>query len=406
MSAAPPERDPEGTSEWLRPSTPEQVRDVLRWATDSHTALELRGTGSRTALGRPHRPRHVLDLSGLAGITSYEPDELVLTCNAGTPVEEVRQALAEAGQHLAFEPPLTGPAGSLRGTIGGLVATAVAGPRRFCAGSVRDHVLGVSGVSGFAEAFRGGGAVVKNVTGYDLPKLLTGSFGTLAALTSITLKVMPQPAASATQLISGFGDSLAAAQQAMQKVAASSIEPSAIALLPGRAATAAGLPAEMHVAVRLEGQRVSLGERCATIGARRLAGAALHMPPPLEDAASALLWADIRDAGALLGTGTDDTLWRVTLAPTDLPDLLAANPARAWLADWAGGLLWLDPETAAAPLHGPVGGATLVQASARLRATLPAFAQPQPGVLALTERIKAQFDPRGILNPGRMFEGI
>ena len=199
--------------------------------------MEVVGAGSKRGYGRPIQTGHTLDLSGLSGITLYEPDELVLSAQAGTPLAEIRKALEERNQQLAFEPSdlsaLYGePEGA--GTLGGLIATNLAGPRRVMAGAARDYFLGFSGVSGRGETFKSGGRVMKNVTGYDLSKLLCGSFGTLAAMSEVTLKVLPAPEKTRSVLVFGLDD--AEACKAMTRALCSSYEVSGAAHLPAAVA--------------------------------------------------------------------------------------------------------------------------------------------------------------------------
>src|SRR5882672_431555 len=193
----------------LKPTTPAEVVDAVAQAVADEAPLEIVGQGSKRGLGRPVQAARQLDLSGLSGITLYEPNELVLTCGAGTPLMEIEAALKQSNQQLAFEPadlaPLYGgaPGG---GTIGGALSCNLSGPRRLKAGAARDHFLGFKAVSGRGEAFQAGGRVVKNVTGYDLCKLLAGAHGTLAALTEVTIKVLPASEKSRTVLIYGLDD--------------------------------------------------------------------------------------------------------------------------------------------------------------------------------------------------------
>src|SRR5258708_22333713 len=168
---------------------------AVQWAVGENKSLEIVGRGTKRTLGRPAQSDATLDLSGLSGVTLYEPEELVLSAKAGTPLAEIETLLAASAQELAFEPmdygPLLGsPAG--RGTIGGVVGANLSGPRRIKAGAARDHFLGACAISGRGEIFKTGGRVVKNVTGYDLCKLLAGSWGTLGAMTDITLKTLPR----------------------------------------------------------------------------------------------------------------------------------------------------------------------------------------------------------------------
>ena len=166
----------------------------MQWALGEGKALELVGHGSKQAIGRPAQTDATLDLSALTGITLYEPEELVLSAKAGTPIAEIEALVGAEGQQLAFEPmdyaAILGAAAG-RGTIGGVLAANLSGPRRIKAGAARDHFLGCTAVSGRGETFKSGGRVVKNVTGYDLCKLMAGSWGTLAAMTEVTIKTLP-----------------------------------------------------------------------------------------------------------------------------------------------------------------------------------------------------------------------
>ena len=196
----------------LKPADAAQALEAVRWAISEEAPLELVGHGTKRALGRPFQATHTLDMSDLTGVKLYEPEELVLSAQAGTPLAELEALLAENRQQFAFEPPDFGPLlGGEAGkqTIGGVVSCNLAGPRRVKAGAARDHFLGCKAVSGRGEAFKAGGRVVKNVTGYDLPKLLAGSYGTLALLTEVTLKVLPAPEDTRTVLIRGLDDATA-----------------------------------------------------------------------------------------------------------------------------------------------------------------------------------------------------
>ena len=252
-------------TEILKPADAAQVAETLAWAAGEEVPLEIIGSGTKRGFGRPMGEGnrvvgHMLDLSALSGITLYEPEELVLTAMAGTPVAEIEAAVAEKNQLLAFEPPeLSKLYGGQGGTLGGLVSANLAGPRRIKAGAARDHVLGIDGVSGRGEAFKAGGRVVKNVTGYDLCKIVSGAFGTLAALTEITIKVLPAPEETRTLVLSGLDD--ATAQRAMAAAIASSHEVSGAAHLPD------GLQGASTTLLRLEGFGPSVDARATALRA-------------------------------------------------------------------------------------------------------------------------------------------
>ncbi len=393
-----------------RPITDDDVLAIVRDALATRTPLAPTGHGTKAAVGCPvqHRP---LDLSGLTGVTLYEPAELVLSARAGTPLAEIVALLDASGQELACEPPraLLALGQPSAGTVGGMVASGFSGPRRIKAGAIRDHVLGVTAVSGRGEIFRAGGRVVKNVTGYDLSKGLVGSFGTLAVLTEITLKVGPKAETEAALVLSGLSD--ARAVEAMTAAMGAPVDVSAASHLPAAAARALGLPGSTTV-LRLEGVAPSVDERF-----ERLANllAPMARADRLGPADSARLFAAIRD-GAAFATERETPLWKISVAPTAGPAVAASVPTSRVLYDWSGGLVVLAvdpalPDAGAGAIRAAVtaaggGHATLMRGSAELRARIAVF-EPQPAPLAaLARRLKAEFDPAGILNPGRMAEGL
>lgn len=389
------------------------VADAVRAALADAKTLEIAGRGTLRGLGRPIQTARTLDLSQLAGVTLYEPEELVLSARPGTARAEIEEILAARGQMLAFEPADLGPlmgGAPCAGTLGGMFAANLAGPRRISHGAVRDHALGARAVSGRAEPFKSGGRVVKNVTGYDLPRLLCGSFGTLAVLTEITLKVLPRPPVEASLLVAGL--SPARATEAMSAAMGSSCEVSGAAYLPE--AVAARMPgiAAGSAVFRLEGVGPSVRARREMLAAVLARFGACTV---IEEEASAALWRAVRDAAPFWGTG-ERAVWRISTRPTAGP-LLAADLARDLGAetycDWAGGLVWAllpgaashaDAVRAALAPHG--GHATLVRAEAAERARVPVFQPEAPTLAALSARVKDSFDPARVLNPGRMHAGV
>jgi glycolate oxidase FAD binding subunit len=402
----------------LKPATAPQLRDAIAWAAAEEATLEVVGGATKRGLGRPLQASHTLDLSALRGVVSYEPAELVLTARAGTTMAEIDALLKQSRQILAFEPPdmsrlLGGGEGA---TIGGVVACNLAGPRRVKAGAARDHFLGMSGVSGRGEAFKAGGKVVKNVTGYDLCKLLAGSFGTLAAMDEVTLKVLPAPEKSRTLLIFGLDDAragaaMAAALNAPFEVSGAAHLPSGIA---ARSAVSYVRSAGGSVtALRIEGTGVSVAARCEGLRSLLRDFGAIE---ELHTVNSATLWREVRDVASLL-PDPGKVIWRVSVAPSDgagVASGVAAVRAAEFFYDWGGGLLWIatnaTEDGGVAPIRAAVaavgGHATLVRAPDALRAAVPVF-EPQPGALgALAARVKDSFDPKRILNPGRMVAGV
>ncbi|MCR4265580.1 glycolate oxidase subunit GlcE [Nitratireductor sp. ZSWI3] len=396
----------------LAPATAAQVLEAVRWAVAEETSLEIVGHGTKRGIGQPVEARHRLDLSKLSGITLYEPEELVLSARAGTPVAEIEAALREHNQELAFEPMdygplLDGEAG--RGTIGGLLAANLSGPRRIKAGAARDHILGVHAVSGRGETFKSGGRVVKNVTGYDLSKGLAGSWGTLAVATDVTFKVLPAAETETSFLVTGLDDAQASA--AMAAAMGSSAEVSGAAHLPEGVAGRfidGGLAGGARTVLRVEGFGPSVAYRIDLL-TRLLKpfGAA----ETLDEAVSRRLWREIRDCKPF-ADGSPAPVWRVSMPPSQghlMVDAFRRAAGANAFYDWQGGLVWLrmeaDPEAEILReliTHFGGGFATLVRAPLATRAATPVF-EPQPAPLAaLSARLKEQFDPKGVLNPGRM----
>jgi len=398
----------------LAPRNADELIDAVRWAMNAGEALEVIGTATRRGLGRPVDAPHVLDVSALRGVLDYEPEELVLTALPGTPLAEIEVLLASRKQCLAFEPPyFTGA-----GTLGGAVSTGFSGPRRPKAGAVRDHVLGMTAVSGRGELFKAGGKVVKNVTGYDLPKLITGSYGTLAVLTELTVKVLPAPEDTRTLIVSG--QTAADAVRTMTSVSQSTADVSAACYLPQDVPVSGIAAGAASTAFRLEGVSPSVEFRLSRLREQLAEAGSLSV---LDREASLAFWRAIRDV-APLPNESARMLWRVSVPPALGAEVLAKIQAsvpgtRAFL-DWGGGLVWLrlqdDGVTSAdalapgqkirAALAQSGGHATLVHASPDVRRSVNVF-QPQPEALAaLSNRVKQQFDPKRILNPGRMYAGV
>jgi len=407
-------------SDLLKPREASEVEQAIQWALAGGKTLEVAGRGTKRAIGRAAQWDATLDLSGLSGVTLYEPEELVLSAKAGTPLAEIAALVANSKQELAFEPmdygPVLGvpPGGA---TIGGVIAANLSGPRRIKAGAARDHFLGVSAVSGRGEGFKSGGRVVKNVTGYDLCKLLAGSWGTLAAMTEITIKVLPRAETEATVLILNLDDgaarkAMAAATGSYGDVSAAAHLPAAVAARIAAAASAGGAV----TAFRLEGVAPSVIQR-KTVLEELLAP--FGTLAALDEAASRPFWRAVRNVMPFAADGPSGArdLWRISTAPLRGPDVgrrLAEQADAEILYDWAGGLVWaaLPP---ASDAHATVvrtavaeagGHATLIRAPAAVRAAVEVFTREAPAIAALTKRVRDSFDPNGVLNPGRMWAGL
>jgi glycolate oxidase FAD binding subunit len=365
---------------------PRDAADVAAIIRDAARPLEPIGAGSKREIGSPVSA-DVVDLSALSGIVTYEPAELVLTARAATPLPALEHALKEHAQRLAFEPPDFGRllGGERPQTLGGILAANLAGSRRVTAGAPRDHFLGFQAVTGRGETFKAGGKVVKNVTGYDLPKLLAGSWGTLAVLTEVTIRVAPAPELDRTLVVAAgsVGECLALAGAALRS-------PNDV--------SAAGVDPQRGSLLRLEGFAASVEARTRALCAE------LRCTPEqvLEGGQSRACWHDMASAAALADC---PVVWRISVPPTDANRVLDRLEPDRYVLDWGGGLITAGYSSVdAARVRGAftTGHATLLKAPAAARAATAVFQPQPPPVAAAAARLRHAFDPRGILNPGRM----
>jgi glycolate oxidase FAD binding subunit len=400
----------------FRPKDGQELARLVSWAAGDGEALEVIAAGTKRDLGRPVEAPHLLDVTAFTGIEAYEPEELVLTARPATPLAEIEGTLRGADQMLAFEPGDWGPllgAAAAHQTLGGMLACNIAGPRRIKQGAARDHLLGFHAVSGRGEEFKAGGRVVKNVTGYDLSKLMAGSCGTLAVLTEVTVKVLPKPEATGTLVLWGLDDPRALA--AMTHALNSPHEVSGAAHLPSASAPAV-LPGASRAAtlIRVEGPRPSVEARAVALHQElREFGAAEQ----LLDEVSLAPWRSLADVSPF-ALEQDRAIWRISVAPQSGPAVAAtitqALDARVFF-DWGGGLVWCAVAASAVDAGAEIvraaakaahGHATLVRASAELRSRIAVFEPQPPALQALSRRVKESFDPKRILNPGRMYRDL
>jgi glycolate oxidase FAD binding subunit len=366
----------------IRPGNEAELVELLR---APGTAFELVAGGSKRGIGRP-TDAAILDLSALSGIVDYLPGELVLTVRPATALTEIEALLAAQRQRLAFEPPLSAVLGQpLQQTLGGVIMANSSGSRRLTAGSARDHFIGLRAVNGRGEAFVGGGRVVKNVTGFDLPKALAGSWGTLAVLTEVTVRVVP--AAEFERTLVFAAASAAAAVALCSQALGSVFEVSSAAFVPGRG-----------VALRLEGLATSVESRVAGL----LSALNRTADAMLEGQGSGQFW---REVGAALALAPFPVIWRLSVAPRQAARILDDIDPEAYLLDWGGGLIWVgahhvDQLRIRGALRG--GHATLIRAPQTERRAGAVFTPQAPAIAALAARFKAAFDPDDRLNPGRM----
>ncbi|MFN3746860.1 MAG: FAD-binding protein [Hyphomicrobiaceae bacterium] len=405
----------------MESARPASERELQRLITDAARAgmpVEVLGAGTKRAVGRPVNAGLVITTAPLSGVTLYEPTELVMGARAGTPLAAIEQALAEKGQMLAFEPidlgpVLGGPANS--GTIGAVFATNLSGSRRVMAGGARDHLLGIEAITGTGQTFRGGGRVMKNVTGYDLCRAVCGSWGTLAVMTSVTFKVLPRAERTGTLVILGLDDG--SGVEALCAALGTPFEVSGAVHLQAPLAARlrhSGLAGAQKAvtAVRLETFASSLRYRLDRLKDALRAYGELH---ELDDANARAFWGELRELSVLQGSTAP--LWRISTAPRSGPAVVAAiaryMECRAYY-DWSGGLIWaevLDTADAGAAdirrviaSHG--GHATLIRAAPAVRASIDVFQPLEPDLAAITRGIKAVFDPHDVLNRGRLLADL
>jgi len=399
------------------------VEAAVRAAIASDQPLEIIGHGTKRMVGQTMATNALLDLSALNAVKSYEPNELIITVEAGAPLADVKSLIDSKDQRFAFEPMETArllgtPAA---GTIGGMIAAGLAGPRRIQAGAARDHLLGAQAVSGFGDSFKAGGKVVKNVTGYDLCKLLAGSWGTLAVMTEVTLKVMPKPESECTLVLRDLDD--ATANQAMTAALGSPFDVSGAAHVPKSALRDSagslgglGSPRRALTLLRLEGIAASVAHRSVSL-ARLLQR--FGITETIDNERSTAAWECVRDVEPFAAKGPLGAwpVWRIVCPPATgaaLGERLARETGGDVLYDWGGGLIWAaippKPEAQAALVRqraAAAGGhAMLLRASGEVRRQVDVFQPAAAGVAALNERVRQSFDPKGILNRGRMSRGI
>lgn len=399
----------------LRPATEWELQRTLAEATASSAPIEVIGSGTKRGIGRPQTAETLLTTSSLTGVRLYEPTELVMAARAGTPLARIESELASRNQMLAFEPiDVAGIVGGhhAHATIGALFSMNYSGSRRISSGAARDHLLGISAVSGAGIPFRSGGRVMKNVTGLDLTRTLCGSWGTLAVLTEVTFKVMPRPEATATLLLLGLDDAIAI--EALSVAMGSPYEVSgAIHIQKALAGRLwhEGLKAEHRsvTALRLENFDASVAYRIERLKAELKPFGDIYV---LGQESSLAFWDELRQLSVLRGSPAP--LWRISTAPTRAAKLVAQISSymtcHAWY-DWAGGLVWAEvlptSDAGAADIRRVVatngGHATLIRAEAPVRASIDVFQPLAPGIARLTAKLKSVFDPAAILNRGRMY---
>ena len=407
----------------MKPTSHKEVLDILEWANSEREPLTIIGHETKVNLGQVTDTKSIINLRAISGIEIYDPNELVITVKAGTPVAEVIDILDQNNQYLSFEPPDFGlllDATKNAGTIGGLISCNLSGPRRIKSGAARDHFLGFRGISGRGEEFKSGGKVVKNVTGFDLSKLIAGSFGTLGVMTEVTLRALPKPEKIRTILIQWPTDTVfdASSINSMMDAICSVNEISGAAFLPSKASCTSKVdlvsrPNCNITAIRIEGSLLSVTHRSNVLKKLLKKYGAIE---ELHSKNSAILWQEIRDV-SLIEKKSTDLIWKISCPPSRSPEIMfniSKNCKGEAIYDWGGGLIWFKMNANStncghiirSTLDSTGGHATLFTAPKEVRQKIDVF-HPQPDQLkALTRRIKNGFDPLQILNPNRMYQGI
>ena len=369
-----------------------RIVEAVREARERRRTLEIVGGGTRRAFGRPARCDDLLDVSANRGIASYEPEELIVTLKPGTPLTEIERVLSEKGQRLGFDPvdwsALLGSMGA--STVGGAISSDACGSAAMRFGRARDHLLGFRAVNGFGEAYKAGGKVVKNVTGFDLPKLMCGAMGTLGVLSEVTFRVFPKSPLSSTFALQGLDAREGFAL--LRKVWSSPLDATGLAFADGTAL------------VRLEGEKHPLAEKIAML---RMFAAGFE---EIENGDAR--FRAIGNGAAFVATPFD--VWLLSLPPAQAARVALEIDAPLWLGDRAGQTLWIGAspgdlrsiERLCVASASAGGHATLLRADERSRARIAVFAPEEPARAALTRAVKTAFDPLALLNPGRMYEGI
>jgi len=393
------------------PRNDEEVCEVVRWAASEQHPLSVSGGGSRAAFGHEVNTSHGISLRELSGIREYDARELVLTAGAGTPLAEIHDALAKQGQLLPFEPPdptvLFGSVGT--GTLGGVFMGNQCGPRRLHAGAARDHILGVRAINGRGEVWKSGGKVIKNVTGYDLSKLLAGSWGTLSVVTELTCKVLPAPACVTT--VGVIAHSVTAALALLTRIASGPYSPTGLAYVPETLNAAGTFRTDVRgrCLLRFEGTESGVNERVAVVSKA--------LEPAVQSgvwtgAESAEIWRKLRDAAPVAAC---PVVLKLSLPPTAAPAVANALLARRlhdWYLDAGGAWYWIGVEPdiavelvrALRELLRPVGGSVVIMRAPTVVKSSAGVLTPQlPAMAALTARLKQSFDPLALFNPGRLY---
>ena len=401
----------------ISPESEQQALELIQWAVAANRTIAIRGKNSKQGFGFQVEADCSVSMEKLTGILEYYPEELVMSALPGTPLEQVRQELDQHHQHLAFEPLALNRMYQVQdeGTIGGVFSGNLAGPRRFKAGSARDHILGVRAINGRGETWKSGGKVIKNVSGYDMSKLIAGSWGTLSVVTEVIFKVLPAPATSMSLAVWGLPTEQGMAL--LTDIISTPFETSGLAYLPEPALTAIGqsemsFPGESLALMRLEGTKLSVSERLRALKQRLPDD---YTASVIDQAESVSVWSWIRDVTPLHDAQRTPGILRVSIPPASVAGLtrfIDQLGGCIWYLDAAGSWLWVGICQAAGEdklnairqeVSGIGGSTTLYRATATMKKNADIYSFADESIKRLNEKIKDSFDPANILNPGRLY---
>ncbi len=406
-------------SERFLPESEQQALALVQWTVAENKTIAIRGKNTKQGFGMPVQADCTVSMEKLAGILEYHPEELVMGALPGTPLREIREALNKHNQYLAFEPPALNSMYGIEdeGTIGGLFMGNLAGPRRFKAGSARDHILGIRAINGRGEVWKSGGKVIKNVSGYDMSKLIAGSWGTLSVVTEVIFKVLPAPVTSMSLAV--WGMSTERGMELLTDIISTPYETSGLSYLPGQALAAieqseTTFSGESLTLIRLEGTKLSVNERLQAVVKRLPDGCNNTV---LDQAESVSTWSWIRDVAPLHDTRRSPGILKISIPPTSalgLTRFLEQLGGCIWYLDAAGSWLWAgicqaageDKLNAIRREVSTIGGSTtLYRAPVAIKQNIGIYTFPDESIQRLNEKIKNSFDPGNIFNPGRLYSG-
>tara|TARA_A100001015_G_scaffold296953_1_gene377869 strand:- start:2382 stop:3638 length:1257 start_codon:yes stop_codon:yes gene_type:complete len=403
-------------TEKFEPKDEIEIQQIIKFCYKKNLPIEIVGNQSKLDIGKKMQCAKTLDMSKFSGIIDYKPEELYIKVKAGTPLNFVREELKKNKQHLAFEPVNFSKIfkkNSNEGTVGGTLSCNFSGSRRFKVGSARDHILGFKGFNGKGEKIKSGGTVVKNVTGYDLSKLITGSFGTLLAISELTLKVLPLESETKTIIVSEL--SLEHAIGIMGSAIASSNDPSGAVYYPGNLRNNFVFNDLTHpgsiTAIRVEGTKISTEQRINNLTKELvLEDKKLTI---LDSTQSEIFWEDTRSLKAL--STNDKNILRAVVPPSETVNLL--NRLKTfhpnYFLDWGGSLIWLELDYLSSQKIDQIrdrilkanGYLTVIKSPENVKSSSEIFTI-DPIKFKISQNIKKSFDPKRIFNPGKMYTGI